>query len=103
MDIRIEPMANLPNWSPETVDGVKEVHKKQNKAVEKRSAEKKETDKAELKTLKAEDYTDRVISKEDLQNFMLLLVTSKTSPRMYSRLIDDKRKGRINSLLNTRT
>ncbi len=56
----------------------------------------------EVKTPAAEIYKPTVMSKEELEDFMLLLSTSKSSPRLFSRFIDEKRKDRIDLLLNNR-
>lgn len=97
MDIRIEPMANLPHRGPDKAEKAKETNIPKGT-----SSKEKEEDRTEVETRKVENLEDRVISKEDLQNFMLLLVTSKSSPRMFNRVLDEKRKTRINSLLNTK-
>jgi len=98
MDIRLEPMANLPHRGPEKTDGVKEKHNRG----EKPSTRKKEGDQAVLEAVKMENLKDRMISKEELQDFMLLLMTSRLSPKMFNRFVDEKRKSRISELLNTR-
>ena len=98
MDIRIEPMANLPHRGQEKADVVKDKQIKDGVS----SKKKKEDDRTDLEAQKPEILEDRIISKEDLQNFMLLLVTSKSSPKMFNRFMDEKRKDRINTLLNTR-
>lgn len=61
-----------------------------------------DTEVPEAKAPPVELYKPAVMSKEELENFMLLLSTSKSSPRLFSNFIDEKRKDRIDLLLNNR-
>lgn len=95
MDIRLDNTSTAlqPAIERKTVD-------KQKRQI--REPEGKEEDRSEVKTARETAPEPVVISKEELQDFMLLLTTSKSSPRLFDRFVDEKRKGRIDTLLNTR-
>lgn len=92
---------SAPDGSAQHTERVaRQAVKAQNKAEQQRNA--REQDQTDIKDIrkKMEAVKMQTISQEDLDHFMLLMSSSRTSKELFTQIADQKHLDRIDKLLN---